>query len=106
MICKGGVFLIRRHNELRDHEADLLSMVCNDIEDEPVLQDITEEQLIRGSNRRKIAPGPGTTADLSHPWKWREAVVLEEGVGCLAWLVNAAFIYNHWRDGEGMHKKP
>ena len=51
MICKGGVFLIRRHNELRDREADLLSMVCNDIEVEPVLQDITEEQLIRGSNR-------------------------------------------------------
>ena len=53
MICKGGVFVIRRHYELRDHEADLLSMVtqvCNDVEVEPVLQDITEEKLMRGSN--------------------------------------------------------
>ena len=55
MICKGGVFVIRRHNELRDHEADLLSMVFNDVEVEPVLQDITEEQLMRGSNRAQDA---------------------------------------------------
>ena len=55
MICKRGVFVIRRHNELRDHEADLLSMVFNDVEVEPVLQDITEEQLTRGSNRAQEA---------------------------------------------------
>ena len=58
MICKGGVFVIRRHDELRDHEADLLSMVtqvCNDVEVEPVLQDITEEKLMRGSNRAQDA---------------------------------------------------
>ena len=51
MICKRGGFVIQRHNELRDLEADLMSMVCNDVEVEPVLQDITEEQLSRGSNR-------------------------------------------------------
>ncbi|XP_068704061.1 uncharacterized protein [Montipora foliosa] len=51
MICKRGGFVIQRHNELRDLEADLLSMVCSDVEVEPVLQDITEEQLSRGSNR-------------------------------------------------------
>ena len=58
MICKGGVFVIRRHDELRDNEADLLSMVtqvCNDVEVEPVLQDITEEKLMRGSNRAQDA---------------------------------------------------
>ena len=55
MICKGGVFVIRRHNELRDQEADLLSMVCNDVEVEQVVQDITEEQLMRGSNRAQDA---------------------------------------------------
>ena len=32
MICKGGGVFIRRHNQLRDHEADLLSMVFNDVE--------------------------------------------------------------------------
>ena len=30
-----------RHSELRDLEAEFLSMVCNDVEIEPVLQDIS-----------------------------------------------------------------
>ena len=55
MICKRGGFVIQRHNELRDLEADLLSMACSDVEVEPVLQDITEEQLSRGSNRTRDA---------------------------------------------------
>ena len=45
MVCKKGGFIIQRHNELRDLEADLLSMVCNDVEIEPQLQDVTGEQL-------------------------------------------------------------
>ena len=40
---------------LRDLEADLFSTVCSDVEVEPVLQDITEEQLSRGSNRAQDA---------------------------------------------------
>ncbi|KAL9959428.1 hypothetical protein ACROYT_G032751 [Oculina patagonica] len=51
MICKRGGFIIQRHNELRDLEADLLSTVCNDVEVEPVLQQITGETLNRGANR-------------------------------------------------------
>ena len=51
MICKRGGFFTQRHNELRDLEAELLSMVCSDVETEPVLQDISGEQLGRGSNR-------------------------------------------------------
>ena len=43
---KGG-FVIQRHSELEDLEAELLSMVCKDIEVEPVLQDITGEELIK-----------------------------------------------------------
>ena len=42
MICKRGGFVPQRHNEL--------SLVCSDVEIEPVLQDISE-QLGRGSNR-------------------------------------------------------
>ena len=53
MICKRGGFVIQRHNELRDLEADLLSIVCSDVEVEPVLQDITEEQLSRGPIEHK-----------------------------------------------------
>jgi len=46
---KGG-FVIQRHNELRDLEAEMLRMVCNGIEIEPVLQDITGEELNRRAN--------------------------------------------------------
>ena len=41
----------QRHNELRDLEADILSMVCNDVEIEPVLQELTGESLPSGANR-------------------------------------------------------
>ena len=51
MICKVRVFVIRRHNDLRDLAADLLRMVRNDVEVEPVPHGITEEQLMKGSNR-------------------------------------------------------
>jgi len=50
MLCKRGEFIIQRYNELRDLEAELLSMVCNGVETEPVLQDITGEELKRGAN--------------------------------------------------------
>ena len=50
MICKRGGFVIQRHNELRDLQAEMLRMVCNGVETEPVLQDITGEELNRGTN--------------------------------------------------------
>ena len=51
MVCRRGGFIIQRHNELRDLEADMLSMVCNDVEIEPVLQELTGESLPSGTNR-------------------------------------------------------
>ena len=50
MICRRGGFIIQRHNELRDLEADLLKMVCSDVEIEPVLQELTGERLPSGAN--------------------------------------------------------
>ena len=50
MICKRGGFVIQRHNELRDPEAEMLRMVCNGVEIEPVLQDITGDELNRRAN--------------------------------------------------------
>ena len=55
MICKQGGFIIQRHNELRDLEADLLNVVCNDVEIEPVLQDVRSEILNSGSNTSQEA---------------------------------------------------
>ena len=51
MVCKKVGFIIQRLNELRDLEADLLSMVCKDVE----LQDFLGEQLSRRSNLAKEA---------------------------------------------------
>ena len=48
MICKRGGFVIQRHNELRDLQAEMLRMVCNGVETEPILQDTTGEELNRG----------------------------------------------------------
>ena len=50
MICKRGGFAIQRHNELMDLQPEMLRMVCNGVETEPVLQDITGEELNRGAN--------------------------------------------------------
>ena len=38
MVCRRDRFVIQRHNELRDLEAEMLSMVCNDVETEPVFR--------------------------------------------------------------------
>ena len=38
MICRRAGFIIQRHNELHDLEAELLNIVCNDVQIEPVLQ--------------------------------------------------------------------
>ena len=55
MICMRGGFVIQRHNELRDLEAELLNMVCKDVVTEPVLQDVDGEQLTRGTNKAQDA---------------------------------------------------
>ena len=51
MICKLGGFITQHHNKLRDLETEFLSMVCSDVEIEPVLQDISGKHLNRGSNK-------------------------------------------------------
>ena len=45
MVCRRGGFIIQRHNELRDLEADMLSLVCNDVKIEPIRQELTGESL-------------------------------------------------------------
>ena len=48
MICQRGGLVIQRHNEIRDLQAELLDMVCYDVQVEPALQPITGEKLARG----------------------------------------------------------
>ncbi|PFX18036.1 hypothetical protein AWC38_SpisGene17612 [Stylophora pistillata] len=50
MTGRNGEFVILRHNEIRDLEAELLSTVCKDVEIEPPLQQITGEVLNNGTN--------------------------------------------------------
>ena len=51
MICKRGGFITQRYNGLRYLEADPMSIVCVDVEIEPIHQDISGEKLGRGSKR-------------------------------------------------------
>ena len=43
--CKKGGFMTMRHNNIRDFEANLLRIVHNDIEVEPQLQQVDNEQF-------------------------------------------------------------
>ena len=43
--CKRGGFVIMRHNNIRDFEANLLAQVCTDIEKEPALQPLNGETV-------------------------------------------------------------
>ena len=45
MNCKRGGFVIIRHNEIRDFEANLLQDVCKDVEIEPALQPVSNEVI-------------------------------------------------------------
>ena len=51
MICRCVGFIMQHHNELRDLEAELLNIVCNDVQNEPVLQEVNGETLNSGSNK-------------------------------------------------------
>ena len=50
-MCQRSGFIIQRHDELRDLEAEMLRMVCNDVEVELVLQEVTQETLNHGTNK-------------------------------------------------------
>ena len=45
MNCKKGGFVIMRHNNVRDFEANLLRTILNDVETEPSLQKIENEEV-------------------------------------------------------------
>ena len=51
MICQRGGLVIQCHNEIRDLQAELLDMVCYDVQVEPTLQPITGEELASGTNQ-------------------------------------------------------
>ena len=55
MVCKRVGFVIQRHNEIRDLEAELLEMVCSDVQIEPSLQPVTGETLNKGANKENGA---------------------------------------------------
>ena len=61
MISKRRGFIIQRHDELRDLEAQMLNLVCHDVEIEPVLQEITSESLAGGGGGPIQPPIPGLT---------------------------------------------
>ena len=48
--CKKAGFVTLRHNELRDHIAEMLQKVTNDVRIEPILQPLTGEEQSIGGN--------------------------------------------------------
>ena len=61
-----GGFIIQRHNEPLDLEAEMLRMICNDVEVETVLQEVTGETLNHGANKV-----PGARLDIHAPGFWQ-----------------------------------
>ena len=59
MICKREGFFTQRDDVPRDLVAELLSAVYGDVEVDPIFQDISEAQLIRGADKAQ-----GTKLDL------------------------------------------
>ena len=55
MVFQRGGFIIQRHNELCDLEAEMLRMVCNDVKVEPVLKEVTGETINHGANKASDA---------------------------------------------------
>ena len=51
MICRHGELIIQRQTVIRDLKAEMLRMVCTDVEIEPVLQEMTGKELNRGINK-------------------------------------------------------
>ena len=65
MICKRGGFIIQHHNKLWGLEAQMVNLVCHDVEIEPVLQEITCESLASGANT-----APGVQLDMHAQGFW------------------------------------
>ena len=64
--CKRGGFVIMRHNNVRDFEANLLSKVCTDVQKEPSLQPLTGERIAGHSEE-------GARPDIRARGFWRPA---------------------------------
>ena len=130
MICKLGDFITQRHNELRDLQAEFLSMVCSDVEIEQVLQDISGEHLNGGSNKAQ-----GARLDIHARGFWEshqsvffevrvchpsnavsyrdqiyrihenektEASLAKESSGHRAWNICTFSLHHNWRNGKGV----
>ena len=64
--CKRGGFIIMRHNNIRDFEANLMRRICNDVEVEPRLQPL-EGEVINGLEGDEVRP------DIRARGVWRNA---------------------------------
>ena len=64
LICPRGGFVIKRHNEIRDLEAEMLDEVCTSVQKEPMLQPLTGE-AVRGNQAE------GARLDVSAVGFWR-----------------------------------
>ena len=79
MVCRHGALIIQRHNEIRDLEAEMLRMVCTDVETESVVQEITGEELNRGANK-----APDARLDVHARGFWDRSEERRVGKECIS----------------------
>ena len=74
MICQRESLVIQRHNEIRDLQAELLDIVCYDVQLEPALQPITDEKFDIGSNQ---APDARLDVHCRGFWERQRAAIFD-----------------------------
>ena len=84
IICQRGGLVIQRHNEIRDLQAELLEMVCYDVQVEPALQPITGQELARRTNQ---APGARLDVHCRGFWESKGCIFRYKGVSSQCGLV-------------------
>ena len=65
--CPKGGYIIKRHNKVRDLEAELMREVCTDVKTEPRLLPLANDQIVRGNiadNARLDVSGVGVWAPM------------------------------------------
>ena len=73
-VCQRGGLIIQRHNELHDLEAEMLRMVCNNVEVEQALQEVTGEILNHGTNK---APDARLDIPAQGFWERQKSALLD-----------------------------
>ena len=95
-LCQRGGLIIQRHNELHDLEAEMLRMVCNNVEVEQALQEVTGEILNHGTNK---APDARLDIPAQGFWERQKSALLD------VWVCHSSADSNRNMTPKQIYKK-